>query len=80
MIIDARELSFSDAFKELREAVSQGFASRDEVLVFVDAHDSEKLSLITGFVEILLECSARVMEASGYYLVKVIKEPVAGAC
>jgi hypothetical protein len=80
MIIDARELSFSDAFKELSDAFLQGFARRDEVLIFVHAHDAEKLSLITGFVEILLECSARVMEAGGYYLVQVIQEPIANAC
>lgn len=80
MVIDARELSFSEAFKELRDVVYQGVASRDDVLVFLNAHDSEKLNLITGFVEILLECKTSVVEANGYYVVKVIQEPVARAC
>ncbi len=80
MIIDARDLSFDETFKELRDVVSHGFACRDEVSVFVDAHDCEKLNLITGFVEILLDCKTRVVEANGYYILKVIQEPVAQAC
>jgi len=80
MIIDARELSFNEAFKELRDVVSHGFASRDEVSVFVDAYDCEKLNLITGFVEILLDCKTRLVEANGYYILKVIQGPVAQAC
>jgi len=80
MIIDARDLSFDETFKELRDVVSHGFASRDEVSVFVDAHDCEKLNLITGFVEILLDCKTRIVEANGYYILKVIQEPVARAC
>jgi hypothetical protein len=80
MIIDARDLSFDETFKELRDIVFNGFASRDEVSVFVDAHEREKLNLITGFVEILLDCKTRVVEANGYYILKVIQEPVAQAC
>ncbi|MBI4847466.1 MAG: hypothetical protein HY808_02660 [Nitrospirae bacterium] len=80
MIIDARELSFDETFKELSDVVSHGFASRDEVSVFVDAHDCEKLNLITGFVEILLDCKARVVEANGYYILKIIQGPAARAC
>jgi hypothetical protein len=38
MIIDARDLSFDETFKELRDVVSHGFANRDEVSVFVDAY------------------------------------------
>lgn len=80
MVIDARELSFSETFKELREVVSLGFASRDEVSVFVDANDREKLSLITGFAEMLLGCKSRIVEVNGYYILKVIQEPVARVC
>lgn len=77
MVIDARKFSFSEIFKELRDVVYQGLASRDDVLVFLNAHDCEKLNLITGFVEILLECKTLVVEANGYYVVKVIQEPAA---
>ncbi|MBI4699347.1 MAG: hypothetical protein HY758_10725 [Nitrospirae bacterium] len=78
MIIDARELSFDEAFKELKDAVSLGYAGFDEVLIFVDAHDGEKLNLITGFAEMLLECKTRVVETNGYYVVRVNQEPVEG--
>ncbi len=80
MIIDARDLSFDETFKELKDVISHGYAGRDEVSVFVDAYDCEKLNLITGFVEILLDCKTRVVEANGYYILKVIQEPVAQAC
>lgn len=80
MVIDARDISFNETFKELKDVVTLGFASRDEVSVFIDAHDCEKLNLITGFVEILLNCKTRVVEANGYYILKVIQEPVARAC
>jgi hypothetical protein len=60
----------------LKEVVAQGFARRDEISVFVEAHDREKLGLITGFVEIILECKTRVVEANGYYILKVIQGPV----
>ena len=80
MVIDARDISFDEMFKELKDVVSLGFANRDEVSVFVDAHDREKLKLITGFVEILLDCKTRVVEANGYYILKVIQEPVAPSC
>jgi len=76
MIIDARELSFDEAFKELKDVVSHGYAVLDEVLVFVDANDREKVNLITGFAEILLECRSRVVEANGYYVVRVRQENV----
>lgn len=78
MIIDARELSFDEAFKELKDVVSHGYARFDEVLIFVDAHDGEKVKLITGFAEMLLECRTGVVEANGYYVVRVNQEPVEG--
>jgi hypothetical protein len=77
MIIDARGLSFSETFKELRDIVYYGGTSRDDVLVFVDAYDNEKLNLIKGFVEILLECITVVAKANGYYVIKIVQEPVA---
>lgn len=80
MVIDARDISFNETFKELKDIVSRGLASHAEVSVFVDAQDREKLNLITGFVEILLDCKTRVVEANGYYILKVIHEPVARAC
>ena len=80
MIIDARDLSFDETFKELKDVVSHGFACRDEVSVFVDAHDCEKLNLITGFAKILLECNTIVIEANGYYILKVIQDADARAC
>ena len=80
MIIDGRDLSLDEMFKEMRDVVAHGFAKSDEVSVFVDAYDREKLNLITGFVEILLECKTRVVEANGYYILKVIQVPVAQAC
>ena len=79
MIIDARELSFDEVFKELRDVVSRGYASCDEVSVFVDAHDCEKLNFIEGFLEILLDCKTRVVEANGFYILKAFQEPVAKA-
>ncbi len=78
MIIDARDLSFDEAFKELNDVVSHGYASRDEVLIFVEAHDCEKLNLITGFAEVLLECKTWVVEANGFYVVRVTQEAVEG--
>ncbi|MBI5664440.1 MAG: hypothetical protein HZC49_05045 [Nitrospirae bacterium] len=78
MIIDARELSFDDAFKELKDVVSYGYASFDEVLIFVDTYDGEKINLITGFAEMLLECKTRVVEANGYYIVRVKQESAEG--
>ncbi|HBH61240.1 MAG TPA: hypothetical protein DDX85_05770 [Nitrospiraceae bacterium] len=77
MIIDGRDLSVDEMFKELRGVVAHGYARRDEVSVFVNAHDREKLNLITGFVEILLECNTRIVEANGYYILKIIQEAVA---
>lgn len=79
MVIDARELSFYEVFKELREVVSRGHASCEEVSVFIDAHDCEKLNFIEGFLEILLECKTRVVEANGYYILKILQEPFAKA-
>jgi hypothetical protein len=79
MLIDARELSFDEIFKELKEVVSLGYASCDEVSVFIDAHDCEKLNFIEGFLEILLECKTRVVEANGFYILKVFQGPVARA-
>jgi len=78
MIIDARELPFDETFKELKEVVSHGYASFNEVLIFVDAHDGEKVKLITGFAEILLGCKSRVVETNGYYIVRVNQEHVEG--
>ncbi|MEW6714056.1 MAG: hypothetical protein AB1306_03045 [Nitrospirota bacterium] len=80
MVIDARDLSFDETFKELRDVISNGFAGRDEVAVFVDARDCEKLNLITGFAEMLLECNTIVIEANGYYILKVIQDADALAC
>ena len=77
MVIDVRDLSLIEAFCALRDIVSHGVASYDEVSVFVDTYDCEELNLITGFVEILLRCKTVVVEANGYYVVKVIQEPVA---
>ncbi len=79
MLIDARELSFEETFKALREVVSRDYTSCDEVSVFVDAHDCGKLNFIEGFLEILPECKTRVVEANGFYILKVFQEPVAKA-
>jgi len=78
MIIDARELTFDETFKELKDVVSRGYARFDEVLIFVDANDGEKVNLITGFAEILLECKSRVVETNGYYVVRINQETVEG--
>lgn len=80
MVIDARDLSFDETFKELRDVMSHGQAGLDEVSVFVDARDCEKLNLITGFAKILLECNTIVIEANGYYILKVIQDVDARAC
>ena len=80
MVIDVRDLSLSEAFCVLRDVVSRGFTSSDEVSVLVDAHNCKELDLIIGFVEILLECKTRVVEANGYYIVKICQEPVAETC
>jgi hypothetical protein len=79
MTIDARELSISETFKELREVVYCGVTGGDEVLIFIYAHDNEKLSLIRDFAEILLECRTGLSEANGYYVIKIIQEPVVSA-
>jgi hypothetical protein len=79
MIIDARELSLDEAFKGLREVVSVGYASSEEVSVFVDAGDCEKLIFLEGFLEILLDCKTRVIKGNGSYILKAFQEPVASA-
>ena len=80
MVIDARDLSFDETFKELRDVVSHGQGGLDEVSVFVDARDCEKLNLITGFAKILLDCNTIVIESNGYYILKVIQDPDARVC
>ena len=74
MTIDAGGLSYTDIFKQLRDAVSNYYATYEDVLIFVEAYEYEKCNLIKGFVEILLGCKTRVEESCGYYVLKVFPE------
>lgn len=74
MIIDARALSYTDAFKQLKDAIACNGPQENELLVFFESSDEEKCSFIKGFAEILLDCETTLREAAGYRFLKISRQ------
>ncbi|RJR23053.1 MAG: hypothetical protein C4581_00080 [Nitrospiraceae bacterium] len=72
MTLDLRGLSYSDSFKQVKEAIALSCPGKDEVVAFIDAHEHEKCTLLKGFSELLLDCKTNLEESNGMYLLKIM--------
>ncbi len=74
MTLDIRGLSYIDAFKQVRDAVSCFHTHDEDVIVFVDADELQKCTSMKDFVEMFLECETVIEETGGYYILKIMRE------
>ena len=51
MTLDIRGLPYVDAFKQVKEAVSRFHTHDEDVIVFVDADELEKCTIMKGFAD-----------------------------
>lgn len=77
MTIDARGQNYSEIFKQIKDAAPDFYSIHEELLVFVGANDLNKSRLIRGFVEILLGCETDLVEASGFYIIRAVRDTTA---
>jgi len=66
MIVDARGISFGDAFMYLRKAVTRCDPGKEKCMVLIEEHDHEKYQLIKGFAEILIGCNVLTDRSNGF--------------
>ena len=73
MTIDARDMSYTDIFNELRKSAPDFYSQGEECLVFVDAHDMDKSIIIQEFIRRLWSCDSTLIESNGFYIVRVLQ-------
>lgn len=72
MTLDLRGLSFTDSFKQVRDAIVLSRLLKEEVIAFIEAHENEKCTLIKGFTELVLDCKTIIEESNGFYMLKIM--------
>jgi ABC-type cobalamin/Fe3+-siderophores transport system ATPase subunit len=72
MTLDLRGLSFSDSFKEIRDAIVLAYTLKEEIVAFLGANENEKCTLLKGFIELLLDCKIILEESNGFYMLKIM--------
>ncbi len=72
MTLDLRGLTFTDSFKQVKDAIALSCSGKEEVIAFVEAHEHEKCTLIKGFTEVLLDCATSLEESNGFYMLKIM--------
>jgi len=70
MIIDARDLSYAEAFRTLRNIIYEDKGSY-EVMVYIRLEDHDKCNLLKGFSEILLGCKADISATEDLYYLTI---------
>ncbi len=79
MILDVRGQSIMDTFMEIRQAYSESFGGAEEILVYVDADDNERLNKVKGFIENCMSCRVQIEESNGCCILKIGRECLAVA-
>jgi len=74
MVVDARGISFDDAFMSLRMAVTRCNPGEEECMIFIEGHNHEKYQLIKGFAEIVLGCNVLTQRSNGCLKLAVSKD------
>jgi hypothetical protein len=72
MTLDLRGLSYTDSFKQLKDAITLSCSLKEEVVAFLEAHENEKCTLIKGFIELLFGCKTILKESNGLYMLKIM--------
>jgi len=72
MTLDLRGLSFSDSFKQIRNAIALACTLKEEIVAFIDTNENEKCTMLKGLTELLLDCKTILEESNGFYMLKIM--------
>jgi len=72
MILDLRGNSIIDSFNQIKDAVAFSCFLKEDIVVFIEANENDKCTLIRGLTELILGCKTILEESSGFYMLKII--------
>jgi len=72
MTLDLRGLSFTDSFKQIRDAIALSRFLKEDIVAFIEAYENDKCTLLKGLTELLLDCKTILEESNGFYMLKIM--------
>ena len=72
MTLDLRGLSFTESFRQIRDAIALACFLKEEIVAFIEAHENEKCTLLKGLTELVLDCKTILEESNGFYMLKIM--------
>jgi hypothetical protein len=72
MTLDLRGLSFTESFKQIRDAIALACCLQEEIVAFIEAHENGKCMMLKGLTELVLDCKTILEESNGFYMLKIM--------